>query len=353
MLVRIALRRALTQVHHVAPVRFGRAQGVVATVYRQLERDFGLVAPPVALHSPSPEPMVAAWMMLRETLVAAGAVDRATKEAVASAVSVGNSCPYCVQVHDATLDGLVSGAHADPPRQEIGAWTLACATREEAAAGVLPFPAEHAPEIVGTALTFQYLNRMVNIYLDKSPLPPNVPASARDRAQRMLGRFMRPAASRTPTPGAATDLLPAAPLPDDLKWAAGSPTIADALARASAAIDEAGRRSVPEPVRGLVERALATWDGRPTGLSRGWVVDATAGLPPADRPAGTLALLTAMASYQVDQSVVDEFRNRLPGGRDDAALIDLTSWASLTAARQVVGWMPTDQATQGGAAIVD
>jgi len=48
------------------------------------------------------------------------------------------------------------------------------------------------------------------------------------------------------------------------------------------------------------------------------------------RPAARLALLTAFASYQVRPEDIDQARQHLP---DDAALIGLTSWASLTAAR--------------------
>jgi len=43
--------------------------------------------------------LAASWLMLREALLVPGFVDRATKEAVAAAVSVGNTCPYCVAVH--------------------------------------------------------------------------------------------------------------------------------------------------------------------------------------------------------------------------------------------------------------
>ena len=50
-----------------------------------------------------------------------------------------------------------------------------------------------------------------------------------------------------------------------------------------------------------------------------------------------LALLTALASYQVDRSVIDKFRLDWP---DDATLVELTSWASLAAARRVGGWIP-------------
>jgi hypothetical protein len=154
----------------------------------------------------------------------------------------------------------------------------------------------------------------------------------------MLGRMMRPAARRAHRPGDSLYLLPVAPLPADMDWAAGNPTIAEAFARAAAAIDLAGRRSVPEPVRDLVRAELAGWDGRPTGISRAWVDDAVAGLAAADRPAGRLALLTAMAAYQVDGPVIEEFRVGQP---DDGALVELTSWASLAAARRVGCWLWT------------
>ena len=48
--------------------------------------------------------------------------------------------------------------------------------------------------MAGVALTFHYLNRMVNVFLDDSPLPSGVPAPARRALMRMLGRITRPPA---------------------------------------------------------------------------------------------------------------------------------------------------------------
>jgi hypothetical protein len=135
--------------------------------------------------------------------------------------------------------------------------------------------------------------------------------------------------------------LPDAPLPPDLSWAAGNPSIAAAFGRASAAIEAAAEASVPPAVRDLLTTELAGWHGQPPGLSRSWVAEATSGLPGTQRAAGRLALLTAFAAYQVDRSVIDEFRGeRLgDGAADDRALIELTAWASLRAARRVGGRM--------------
>ena len=347
-LLQTALRRSLDQIRHVTPVKAAGADDTVTRVYRQAERDFGMLAPPVALHSPAPGPLAATWTMLRESLLADGRVPRGVKEAVAAAVSVGNACPYCVAVHSATLYGLLGSSTsaavssgdvesiADPEVRAITQWARRSANRHDCQSQDAPFSKEQAPEIVGVAVTFQYLNRMVNIFLAESPLPPAVPAVARRGALRALGRFTSHAARATHQPGASLDLLPAAPLPPDLWWAADNQPVADAFARASAAIEAAGRQHVPASVQAVLRSRLAGWDGQPLGLSRSWVQDEVLALPAAEQAAGRLALLTAFASFQVDQPVIDAFRREQPG---DEALVALTSWASMTAAREVGSWL--------------
>jgi AhpD family alkylhydroperoxidase len=343
-------RLALDQVRYVKPVRPAVAVDLTARVYQQVERDFGVLAPPVALHSPAPEVMAASWLLLRETMIAPGLVDRATKEAVASAVSLTNTCPYCVTVHSATLHALVHGGAAaaisadkiesvqDPVVREAAAWARDGAVRETAAGHGAPFPVEQAPEYVGVALTFQYLNRMVNVFLEDAPMPAYTPRQGLPMVKRVLSTMIRAAGRTAGDPGGSLDLLPASrPAPADLAWSAGNPAVAEACIRAAAAVEQAARRSVPASVRKLVLAELADWDGQSKGLSRAWVEVAVDDLPPADRPAGRLALLIALASYQVDKSVIDEFRLDRP---DDAALIELAAWSALTAARRVAAWMP-------------
>lgn len=339
-IVKAGLRGLSTaQVRLVRPVRYGAAGGTVGRVYRELERDFGVLAPPVALHASSPDVLAATWLMLRETLLVPGSVPRERKEAVSTAVSETNNCPFCVTMHASMLIDLVGyrGGHIpEPAARAVAEWTTANATPEGAAAHPVPFPAEQAPEMVGTAVTLQYLNRMVNIFLGELPLPPGSPPLSLVVVRRVLVWLMKSAERRGPRPGTSLDLLPDGPLPDDMAWARGHDAIAGAFARVAATIEEAGRRSVPEPARELVLAHVNRWDGRPMGISRAWVEEAVADLPEGQRGAGRLALLTALASYQVDQSVVDRFRAERP---DDRSLIDLTSWSSLTAARRVGGWM--------------
>src|SRR5260370_8479149 len=105
----------LTQVRYVSPVRRGAAQGLAGRVYDQVEREFGVLAPSLALFSPAPQVLAASWLMLRETLLVTRKVDRATKEAVATTVSLGNTCPWCVTLHTTMASGLPARLSPPPP----------------------------------------------------------------------------------------------------------------------------------------------------------------------------------------------------------------------------------------------
>jgi AhpD family alkylhydroperoxidase len=337
VLVRLALRRTLRDVKYVEAVLPRHARGLVRDVYRQVERDFGMLAPPIALHSPAPEVLAAAWLMLRESLVAGGTASRADKEVVAASVSAANSCPYCVEVHGMALGSLgdpaaaaaiESGADAAIPDRDtraLAAWARG--------AGGLPadVPAGTAAEFVAVAVAFHYLNRMVSVFLGPSPLPEAVPPAARAKAKAVLGFLLKP--GTPPPPGRALGLLPATSVsgPD---WAPPGGTLSDAFARAAAAVEAAGERSVPTRVRDLVRRELKAWDGKPPGLSREWVKPVVAELPPEEQAIGRVALLVAKAPYQVGVADVADW---LSG---DRGLVELVSWASLAAAGEFGDRLP-------------
>ncbi|WP_049565844.1 carboxymuconolactone decarboxylase family protein [Nonomuraea sp. SBT364] len=335
LLSRVTAPGTLAQVRHVTPVRPGAARGLVAGVYAQVERDFGMLAPPVIMHSPAPETMAACWLLLRESLLASGTVSRVLKEVVATEVSAANTCPYCVDVHRATLRGI--SRREDPGIRRVASWARASALRQTAERHEPPLLVGHSQELLAVAVTFHYLNRMVNVFLGDSPLPPELPRGARGAALRLFGLVMRPAARRSRRKGDSLTLLPAAPVPADLAWTRGARHVEGAFARAVAAVEAGGARRLPEPVRDLITTRVAAWEGHPPGLGRGWADEAVTGLPEAQRPAARLALLTALASYQVDAGVVAGFRR---GDPDPEALIEVTAWAALAAARRVAAWQP-------------
>lgn len=181
-------------VKYVSPVAPGSAEGLVAQVYVQMKRDFGVIPEPFTLHSPVPNLLAGVWSIARETLVA-GHVRRGHKEVVATAVAEINRCPWCVDAHSiacyatrerAAVQFILAGASTESPPLPGDTGLLlqwALSTRSPGASIVTspPFSPRDAPELVGTAVTFHYLNRMVSALLS----PTFMPSSA------LLRRLMR------------------------------------------------------------------------------------------------------------------------------------------------------------------
>jgi len=333
-------------IKYIQPITAASASGLTAQVYRQIKRDFGALVEPFTLHSPAPQLLAGVWMATRETELV-GSVRRELKEAVAATVSQLNQCPYCEDAHTMMLHATAAHNAAtaishrrdeqiqDAALRAIVAWAAATRSPGDAILLTPPFSEGEAPEIVGTAVAFHYINRMVDVFLSETPLPSNR-GWLKGIFKRMAGWYFSRAARQQKPAGASLELLPAAELPADLAWAAASPTVASAFARWAAVIEAAGRNALPDDTRLLVGERVAAWNGEDPGLSRGWVEEATAGLDEADKPAARLALLTALAPYQVDASVIEAFRAQQPG---DDKLIAATAWASFTAARRIGTWL--------------
>jgi AhpD family alkylhydroperoxidase len=340
------------QVHHIHPAMHDPR---TSAVRRQITRDFGMLGAtaPFALHLPAPQALHAYWAMVREP-TCGPLVDRAQKEAVAAAVSAINACPYCVDAHTTMLDALGDRAPAaaiptgathdiaDPDLREVVAWARANRQPDAPILRQPPFPDEHAPELIGIAVSYHYINRMVNIFAATSPFPLG-DSKIKPIVKRVALPIFRRLLARKVHPGASLDLLAPAPLPDDLGWARHDPIIADAFGRAAAAFDAIGQQALPDPVRQLVTARLSTWRGEEQGISRGWAESAIQTLPAPQRPLGRLALLAALASYQVDAHVLDDARTH-PGPAGDEALVAAAGWASFAAARRIGSWLYTTSA---------
>jgi AhpD family alkylhydroperoxidase len=319
---------------------------LLAQTYHQIKRDFGALVEPFTLHAPAPRLLAGIWMATRETELV-GIVRREIKEAVAATVSRLNQCPYCVDAHTMMLHAVSAHGTAtaisqvndseiqDPAIRQIVAWAEATRSPDDPLLQRPPFSEAEAPEIIGTAVAFHYTNRMVDIFLDETPLPSNR-TWLKGALKRTAGLYFSRAARRRKTPGTSLALLPEADLPADLGWAVSSPTVAGAFARWAAVVEIAGQEALPANVRLLVSEYIAAWNGEPPSLSRSWVEKVLAGLDEADKPAARLTLLTALASYQVDDGIINTFRSQQPG---DDKLIAATAWASFTAARRVGTWL--------------
>ncbi len=339
-------------VYHLRPVRPAEAEGMVADVYAQIGDEYFL-APPFTLHSPVPEILAGMWSAFRENFLA-GRVARTVKEAVATAVSRSNRCPFCVESHVLSVRAeagreaaraIEAGRHdaiEDPQIRDHVRWAESTRLPGSEILAHPPFSREDAPEIIGTALIFHYLNRMVNVFCEDSPMPL-LPAlgGLRGFVQRMSSPVVRGVLEKPYVPGTSLSRLPRAEIPDDLAWAAPNPPISAAFAGFAETVEQRVQDHVPEGVRAVVREKIDAWRGEDPGLGRDWLEEAVAPLDEGDRPAAQLALLTALASYRVDEVLIRSFREHHP---DDVQLVVLASWASF---RRRSGSAPGSKAREG------
>jgi hypothetical protein len=304
---------------------FGHSPESSAAWCAEIERDYGALVPPLAAHSPAPELLAAAWLMLRATMVTPGLVDRTTKEAVAAAVAHANGCRSREELHVTVLESLNERRSvdsevtslADHRIRQITAWA-------RRPGGPRPFDDRHVAELLGTVVVSHYLDRIAIV----------LSVADTDRGGQVARHAHR-------VPAAGTDMLPDAP-PAGFDWAAGRPDVASAFARAAAVVDAAGARSVPAPVRALVLARLADWQGEaPWADRQSWLAGSLGAVPDDDRLAARLALLTAVAPAQVDPSLVSAWRERA----GERQLVELVGWAGFAAARRIGQWLAPGRPT--------
>lgn len=325
---------------HATPA--DETEGLVARVYAQSQRDF-FVNGTITSHASVPRLMAGMWLGGREAALVDDRLPAWLKKAMGAALSQENRCPYCGDMllslthgasehrtADAIRAGKVETIENETLRRRL-AWTRAVVRADAPELSAPPFTTAEMPEALGTIVTFGYTNKITDLTMNGSP----VPSAMKGMSLRMFGVELRESTKLALEPGASLDLLPPAPVPEELWWARANPRIADALARWIAVVDGAVDDVLPPRVREHVESHVAAWRGGHPPISRAWLEDAVAGLEGRDRDLARLAILVAVASYQVDDGIIEEVRAR---GVDEAGLVKLGAWAALLAARRVVAW---------------
>ncbi|MGP3637802.1 carboxymuconolactone decarboxylase family protein [Streptomyces sp. 24-1644] len=305
------------------------ATGVVADVYAQLATDFGIErASTFVVLSASPPLLTATWALVRESLLA-GHVSRTDKEVVAAGVSLANRCPFCVVAHTvllhATGDHRLAetigrgGLPDDPGHRALLAWGKDLSSPQ-------PFPAGHAPEHIGTALAFHFINRVVSSLLTEDMLPGGAQKYrlVRSAAGRSLARTVR----RELRPGASLALLGTEGA--EPAWAAGAPAGTAFGALRTAAHQGAGLLSDEDAA--FVRASVAGWDGvTPLPLTCAELPDRS------DRPGARLALLAARAPYRITDEDVAAWR--VPPFTDHC-LVQLIAFGAICAVERVEAGLP-------------
>jgi hypothetical protein len=335
---------SLKTMRHVHAVPNRDAEGLVRHVYDMIADDFFLNGS-LTSHSGVPELLAGVWTGGRETVLVDDKLDRTTKEAMTATLSRINDCPYCG-------DMLISLVHSGGDHQAASeiyaeseenihditlrnrlAWVKAVAGPDVDDVVYNPFTADQLPEAIGSLMAMSHINRFSHVVMDGSPV--NAPLGIKGikaAALRLFGAELKPTKRRLLKPGRSLDLLPPAPLPEDLAWARPNPRIADALARWAGVVTRETDGVISHEVKAVVHASLQNWHGEVMPISRSWVEQELAGLTGQERAVARLALVVAKAPYQVDDSLVEPV---LGAERDEQRFIRVLDWCAFTAARRI------------------
>lgn len=318
------------------------AAGIAARVLEQAEEDF-FINGTITCHAACPQHMAGMWSGGRETTLVGDRLPAWLKKAMGAALSRQNQCPYCVDmlvaltfgaeqpdVASSIQRGRFGGVQSDSARAIIE-WAEAAVNADDPRLEASPFGPDELPEAIGTLLVFSYTNKITDLTIHGSPVAKGL----KGLMLRILGTQLAESARRVLEPGRSLALLPSAPVPPDLYWAAANPRVADALARWIGVVDDAVDDELPASLRHWLQDRIDAWRGGQAPLSRAWVDDEVASLAGADRDKARLALLVVRAAYQIDDGIIDSV---LAHGVDAAGVVKLGSWAALSAARRVATW---------------
>ena len=329
-------KASVKTMRYVDAVPIRDAIGLNRRVFEMIAEDF-FVNGSLSSHSKIPKLFAGTWLGGREIVLVSDKVDRTTKEAMGATLSYINDCPYCADMLVSLVHG--SGNHRaatsilkvteedvdDPQLRARLSWVRKVVTDGPDTIVDSPFTAEQLPEAIGALLVLHYVNRFSHVVMDGSP----VGDLFKNTSLKLFGYELRETTERPIQPGRGLDLLPAAPLRDDLEWARPNPRIADAIARWAAAVEREAEKAISTKVVSLVRDCLDAWDGEQMPISRSWVEDDIAHLDGEDYHTAKLILVVAKASHQVDDSIVQAVLGEV---HDQEKLIRILSFAALSAA---------------------
>ena len=311
-----------------------KASGLLRDINRQISRDFGPIAGPWLALSPVPEVLAGAWGICREAVVC-GELPRATKEAVAVTVSQVNTCPFCVEAHSLIVGAAGEGGAEKALRYHsaqdglLGTLTQWVDSLGPAALGSskISLTEMQRAEVLGTYLDYQFINRVVNVFVEEIKMPG--PRFLAPLFRRLVKRTLRGLSGVKRTDG---PLYPASKMSEDFPWANSIPSLLASISSLAEVAENEGRRVLSEKALQQVGELIETWDGEPPPLGPSWLKQALAEIDVSEQALAKLALLTGVAAWKVDDKTVAAARSLCA---TDSDLIYVVVWAAWKAATSI------------------
>jgi len=327
-------------ISYIKSIKPSKAEGKVKEVYSQLKSEMGDVVEPIALHAINPDLLEGIWRILREIVVVEDVVDRKVKEAVGASVSESNHCPYCVDAHTIMIIGLQDKLVAeaivkkdlnmieDDDLRKIVEWSFNTKKFDSIDVDNPPFSKDKAPEIIGTAVFFHYLNRMVTVFLGDTILPINI-GFLKGMMKSMAGKMFAGVLNAKKEAGKIDDGFASV---DDLYWAKTNSRVENAFLQFYHSLDTLSREYIPGEVRDFMEDQVAKWDGSDiTNIkdSEETIMAISSG----NRSLAKILYLTAFAPHRIQSSHFEALE--VGSVENDERILVSLSWASLITALKI------------------
>ena len=319
-------------INHLKPVKYKESTGDIRNIYDEIILDY-VLGPPFVLHVSIPDLMAGAWSLVRETMIVNVNVDRLTKEKVAGGVSLSNQCPFCVEAHI-----NMSGGRTEKNKNDIFEWSKSLYSPNSELIKNPPFSKEEAPEIIGTALAFSYINRMVSVFVTDYPLP----------MPRLLG-FLKPGLSSLFKLTAAKNItginvetgvslkrMPGAVLPNEFLWAKTNSNISQCFSGFDALSTTTGEKYISPDIQEPVLDYISDWKGEDQGIGNQWIEKVITNMSDDNKKIASLILLVAFQPYKVTKQQIVDLQNQ---GLKDDQLLAFVSWGSWQATKRISSWL--------------
>ena len=315
----------------------------------QIDRDFGL-AGPLTLSTPSVRVHAVRWVAARESFIVETNVKRVNKEIVAACVAQLNKCPYCEDAHGTSImscdDTLTGNAIAnrtwqgldDEKTKQLIDWSLQTRNPKAAIIKNPPFSRKEAPEIIGTALVFHSTNRLVNIFLEESPLPKFLTGNLLKKTSLKIASktLFKSMVSKNAIAGDGLQFIENHPISKSLEWSKAIPSFSKVLAAEELVLREIEEEMIPEKLKFLFKEHVKKWNGEEMPLGRAWLNKILINLNDGHLYIGRVLFLAAFAPYTITKNDINAFRKIKP---TDKELIETCFWAIQTITNRIGEWL--------------
>ena len=330
-------------IKYIGSIKNNSAEDKVKEIYKELKQDMGDVVEPISLHAINPDLLEGIWNILREVVVVNGKMTRIQKEAIGAAVSEANRCNYCVDAHTIMLIGLKDNLTAkaivdrnpsiidDSYLRNLVKWSLDSRKFDSIIIKFPPFTKQAAPEAIGTAVFFHYLNRMVSAFLGPTILPVNInflKGSMKKMAGKMFSSVLTREKEHKVFDNRKTDQKI-----ENMQWADFNPQVKHVYAHYYTLLNELAAEYVPQNVQTFIKKYIADWDGVDLFLIKE-IDTLLESVSENDRHLAHALYIQAFSPHKMNITHINNLKSYFKENTDEAILVSL-AWASMEASLHI------------------